>query len=427
MIDFRAATRAGTRCRCSTAGGTRRHGVVGRRAGTHGLAEPAAARPASALLERRHRQARVVELLPVELGGLLGARSRRSPGRCCGCGRRSRSRCRTLTPGMYARERVRRRGRRCCGRRCRTITRQVPPRPLPGPPVRGRSIVVGAHRRGRAPRACASSGRGRARAGPAAAPARAAPSPRRVRSASPARGARRSRPCPSRRDHRASVAQRLRAPRSRWRRRRRRPRRSGSGRAAAGRQPASEVERGVPRLDVDVRRRRGRQREAARRDRARRATSPTSASPESARAGSTTWCEAWPGVYSTRQPSHGLAAARAPCRFVLRHRRRPRPTAGRMLVAVEPRRRCSTQLARGRPGAARRARARRPASSGKRRTSAPVAPAWSRWMCVEQHGRAARASPRPSSSVSTRRRGPGIDDHAVAAPQRRSPGRGPGA
>ena len=98
------------------------------------------------------------------------------------------------------------------------------------------------------------------------------------------------------------------------------------------------------------------------------------------------------------------------------------------LRAAPPRRRTaarrSPRAAPERPCAARRARARRPGRSGQRRRSEPVAPAWSKWMCVSRIARGT-SPPSASSSVSSVDCGPGSTrtpstsqhaDHLVDAP-----------
>ena len=82
----------------------------------------------SVFLERRHRQPGVAELLPVELGRLALAASRRSPGRCCGSGRRSGSPGRSETLGI-TRASVRATWSKVLWLSFRTITRQAPPAP----------------------------------------------------------------------------------------------------------------------------------------------------------------------------------------------------------------------------------------------------------------------------------------------------------
>ena len=109
-------------------------------------------------LERGHRQARVLELLPVELRRLALARSRRSPGRCCGSGRRTGGPARARRPGSPGRASSAT-WSKVLWSSLRTITCQLPPRPEPGPAPRGALDRLGRDResparwpRGRGPR-----------------------------------------------------------------------------------------------------------------------------------------------------------------------------------------------------------------------------------------------------------------------------------
>ena len=82
----------------------------------------------------------VLELLPVELGGLArpGPDDRLAGG--CGSGRRTGGPARARRPGITAAS-VRATWSKVLWSSLRTITCQLPPRPDPGPPVRGRSSV----------------------------------------------------------------------------------------------------------------------------------------------------------------------------------------------------------------------------------------------------------------------------------------------
>ena len=120
----------------------RDHRLLRHAAAAH-LAHPARRRvgqPASAALQRGHRQPRRLELLPVVLGRLARARP---DDRLAAVVDRSAIRWpwSRLTPG-----RTRARVWATCSKvlwlSLRTITRQFPPRPEPGPASRGRSTVV---------------------------------------------------------------------------------------------------------------------------------------------------------------------------------------------------------------------------------------------------------------------------------------------
>ena len=115
-----------------------------------------------------------------------------------------------------------------------------------------------------------------------------------------------------------------------------------------------------------------------------------------------------------RGATRGRACRRRPSRRATRRRAgragsapgsaRPRPTGGRTRRrrGAWPRRRAAS----GRRGGARRARGPRPRGPASSRTSAPAAPAWSKWMCVSSSARGS-SSPSASSSVSTSTPGPG--------------------
>ena len=120
------------------------------------------------------------------------------------------------------------------------------------------------------------------------------------------------------------------------------------------------------------------------------------------------------------QPVDALAPAqRRHVRLGNREHLAPEPVH---LVAVEPGGALAA-ASTGRSGGARRPRARRRAGSGKRATSVPVAPAWSRWMWVRK---IASGSPSSSSASTVLDRRSTARDRSARrrAPRRRSPGRG---
>ena len=97
----------------------------------------------------------------------------------------------------------------------------------------------------------------------------------------------------------------------------------------------------------------------------------------------------------------------------------PRPTGDpcpRRTVATR-----SRAASTDRPDAARRVRARTPARPGTRSTSVPVAPAWSRWMCVSRIARTS-ANARPLSASLARSAGSVVDGPGSmsATPARRA-------
>ena len=160
--------RSGRAAPTSSATGTRRRSSrPGRRSSTSttcrscrpGTRSSSAERPSSPLSRApaapssaRRRRAAPSSARPARAGP-----TRRSPGRCCGSGRRAGGPASRLTPGITRGQRL-----ATCSKvlwsSLRTITRQLPPRPRPGPALRGFSIVwSSAH--------CASSARGAARTG----------------------------------------------------------------------------------------------------------------------------------------------------------------------------------------------------------------------------------------------------------------------
>ena len=93
-----------------------------------------------ALLERGHRQPLVVAAAPSRAPPAPSCPPTPSPGRCCGCGRRSRSPCRRDTPGTW-RASAWATWSKVLWSSLRTMTRQCPPRAPSGPAMRGSSMV----------------------------------------------------------------------------------------------------------------------------------------------------------------------------------------------------------------------------------------------------------------------------------------------
>ncbi len=157
----------------------------------------------------------------------------------------------------------------------------------------------------------------------------------------------------------------------------------------------------MPRLEVDVGRRR-------RRDRDRRRADPHAADVTDERGPLVQVGHVVRGVsgrVSDLEARRRSAAPRPPARSGSSWA----PAASRPTAGPSRRRTAAWRCRRagsGRPCGAHRARGRRPRSSGQRCTSEPLAPAWSRWMWVSSRARG-RTSPSASSSTGRQDVGPG--------------------
>ena len=154
------------------------------------------------------------------------------------------------------------------------------------------------------------------------------------------------------------------------RRRRRAPKWISASRSGARR--SISLERAVPSLDVDVRRRCRRQHWSGSAGSGRPRRRPRRAS---CRRSSRRGARRGPARGRPRGPQRGRSRSGRSPRARAPARPRARRTCRRRAVA-----RCA-RAGTGRRGAARRSPRPRPGAPGCSRTSKPAAPAWSRWMC----------------------------------------------